>query len=228
MSALGWLTCDLGQVPVEDDWLSDAERAVLSGLSFPKRRRDWRLGRWAAKAAVSALCAVPLACIEVLAASDGAPDAWVSGARIDVSLSLSHRADRALAVVRDGTGTIGCDLEVIEPRSPAFVLHWLAPAERELVATADPEGRPLLANLFWSAKEAAAKARRQGLRLDVRDAVANVVGPNYAYEWEPLTVNWADVCGGTGGWWRHEPGWVIAIAGEPAPMIPRRLAPGNA
>lgn len=240
MSAPGWFTCSLADVPADDDWLSDAEHAVLARLRLPKRRRDWRLGRFTAKAAVAAFSDVPPGHIELLAAPDGAPEAWIGGAPAAISLSLSHRAGRGLAVVCDAPCTIGCDLEVTEPRSGAFVREWLAPAERELLAAAAcAEDRALLANLVWSAKEAAAKARRQGLRLDVRNAVTDAVGSNSAQvwraralgartgngqRWQPLTVNWAGALPGIAGWWRHEPGWVIAIAGEPAPMLPVSLA----
>ena len=43
---------------------------------------------------------------------------------------------------------------------------WLAPEEQALAA-----GDSTAANLVWTAKEAAAKVRREGLRLDVRSAV---------------------------------------------------------
>jgi 4'-phosphopantetheinyl transferase len=224
MRAPGWLTRDLADVPTEDDWLSDAERVVLSGLRVAKRRCDWRLGRWTAKAAVGAFRDLPAWSVEVLAASDGAPEAWIDGAPVGVSLSLSHRAGRALAVVSEAAGAIGCDLEVIEPRSAAFVREWLAPAEQALVAAAAPDERNRLVNLVWTTKEAACKARRQGLRLDLRNAVTDLVGGSpAAHRWGPLTVNWAGAPRSIAGWWRHEPGWVIAIAGETAPMIPHML-----
>ena len=35
-------------------WLSAAEIDQMTGLRFPKRRREWRLGRWTAKHAVAA------------------------------------------------------------------------------------------------------------------------------------------------------------------------------
>ena len=71
-------------------------------------------------------------------------------------------------MVADPGLSLGCDLELVEPRSGAFVRTWLArgrAGERQ-AAAAEP-GRPRLANLIWTAKEAAAKARGEGLRLDV-------------------------------------------------------------
>ena len=113
-----------------------------------------------------------------MASDDGAPEAFVDGERAGAALSLSHRNGRALAVVADVGVAIGCDLEAVEPRSGAFVRTWLAPAERASVLAAGRAGRARLANLLWTAKEAAAKARREGLRLDVRQAIVSL-------EWDP-------------------------------------------
>jgi 4'-phosphopantetheinyl transferase len=172
---------------------------------------------------VGAWLGVPLARVEVVAAADGAPEARLDGRPAPVALSLSHRAERALAVVSDPGTALGCDLEWIEPRSRAFVSDWLAPAEQALVEGAGAR-RDLAANLLWTAKEAAAKVRREGLRLDVRGAVADPgdlegAGP----EWRRLVVSWPDGPRPTRGWWRAEPDWVMAVAGEPAPGVPPAL-----
>src|SRR5207247_2585575 len=97
---------------------------------------DWRLGRWTAKAAVAAVLGVRAEEVEIVAAPDGAPEAWVGGEPAGVSISLSHRGGRGLAVVVTPPAIVGCDLELVEPRSSAFVADWLAPSEQELVATA--------------------------------------------------------------------------------------------
>jgi 4'-phosphopantetheinyl transferase len=220
-----WLTACAADVPVDDAWLSAAEQHVLAGLRVEKRRSDWRLGRWAVKQAVAKVHDVAAGRVEVLAAPDGAPEAWLEGARMPLSLSLSHRGGRALAVVVPGPAAVGCDLELIEPRSGAFVREWLAPVEQELLSSYEGLDHARLANLFWTAKEAAAKVRREGLRLDVRGARVELTpgGRTGAAGWQPLRVVWADAPP-TDGWWRDEPGWVMAIAGAPEP--PRRLRSG--
>jgi 4'-phosphopantetheinyl transferase len=221
----GWLIRSRADVPAGDAWLSPRERAVQARLRVARRRDDWRLGRFAAKAAVAAWLGVPSERVEVLAASDGAPEAWVDGARAPLSLSLSHRAGRALAAVAGPGGAVGCDLEVIEPRSSAFVRSWLAPAEQALVARHRGVGRARAANLVWTAKEAAAKVRREGLRLDVRAAVASVNGVATPHDgWRALRVDWTTTGAVTTGWWRSEPGWVMTIACEPPSGPPRLLA----
>jgi 4'-phosphopantetheinyl transferase len=224
MANVGWLTRSLADVPGDDRWLTRRERDVLGSLRFPKRRADWRLGRWTAKAAVSTWLGVPAAGVAIVAATDGAPAAWVDDAPAPVVLSLSHRAGRGLAAVADAGCGVGCDLELVEPRSDAFVGDWLAPEELSLAAFGDPDERARLVNLLWTAKEAAAKVRREGLRLDVRGAVTRLDGTlARSPGWHPMAVDWRSDGLSTRGWWRTEPGWVMAIAAEPGPAPPREL-----
>ena len=216
MLGLGWLTRELGEVPPDDEWLSERECATLSALRAPKRRAEWRLGRWAAKAAVAAWRGVEIELVEVAAAADGSPTILLNGAAPQLALSLSHRKGRALAAVGDGPIAVGCDLEAIEPRSPAFMREWLSPTERELLGGLNEGRREIAANLFWTAKEAASKARRGGLRLNLRRARAE---PSALEQppgsWAPLRVAWE---GGSfeEGWWRWEPGWVMSVLSDPA------------
>ncbi len=209
---IGWLTRSSADVPAGDAWLGRRERGVQAALRTPKRREDWRLGRWTAKAALAAWLGAEPARIEVLAAADGAPEAWLDDAPAPVSISLSHRAGRALAAVASAPCVVGCDLELLEPRSPAFVREWLAPQERAL----DP-------NLAWTAKEAAAKVRREGLRLDVRSAVASLPDGPAEDGWRPLLVDWTREGIATRGWWRLDDGFVMSLAAAPRPPAPCRL-----
>jgi 4'-phosphopantetheinyl transferase len=220
--AIGWLTRSQADVPPDDDWLGADERAVLATLHVAKRRADWRLGRWTAKAALGAWLGVEPARLQVLAAADGAPEAWLDGAPAAVSLSLSHRAGRALAVVAAPPVAVGCDLELVEPRSEAFVRDWLAPSEQARIAAAPPADRARLANLAWTAKEAAAKVRREGLRLDVRSAVTELGEAPGVDGWRRWSVCWDDGAAATAGWWFADAGWVMALAAAPA-AAPRRL-----
>ena len=222
MGTPAWLSRRHADVPPGEAWLSARERDTLAGMTFARRGADWRLGRWAAKCAVAASLEVPVGHVEVLAAEDGAPEAWLDGERAPISLSISHREGRALAVVAFAPLCVGCDLEVVEPRSGAFVREWLAPPEQRLVAAAGEGRRALLANLLWTAKEAAAKVRREGLRLDVRSAVVTLLD-GAVDAWHPLHVDWGDDGSTTFGWWRVEPGWVMSVACEPAVPPPRTL-----
>ena len=224
MVAPGWLSRCLADVPPGEGWLGTDERRVLAGLRLERRRSDWRLGRWTAKLAVGAwLCVAPER-VEILAARDGAPEAWLRKERAPVSVSLSHRAGRSLVVVADDPTVVGCDLELVEPRSGAFLREWLTSTEQRLLATHGEAEGARLANLIWTAKEAAAKVRREGLRLDARHAVVSpTVADAPAGAWRTLRVNWEDAPGTTAGWWRSESEWVMVIAAEPQPGAPQRL-----
>jgi 4'-phosphopantetheinyl transferase len=162
-----WHACQARDVPRGDAWLSERERACLEPMRFVKRRRDWRLGRWAAKQALSMHLDVGPEAIEILAAADGAPEAFAGGAPAGVGLSISHRGGAALCAIAPGGTRIGCDLELIEPRSDAFLEDYLLPTERRAVARAAGRGEAMAA-LVWSGKESALKALRAGLRRDTR------------------------------------------------------------
>ena len=211
MDKVVWLQRSVADVPGDDGWLTPAERQVLAGLRVDKRRRDWRLGRFAAKAAIGGCLGIGHERVEILAGPGGAPVARVDGQPTPVAISLSHRGDRAVAVV--ARAPVGCDLELIEPRSDAFVGDWLAPAEQALVRAAHGRRRALLANLVWTAKEASAKARAEGLRLNIRKAIAepDLDAPPDAEGWRPLRVVWPGEV--DEGVWRTEPGWVMAVVG---------------
>jgi 4'-phosphopantetheinyl transferase len=117
-----WLEQTDADVPTENQWLSAGEALFLGRLRFAKRRKDWRLGRWTAKNALAACLNLPcdplaLANIEIRAAASGAPEAFLFNQAAPATISLSHRAGIAMCeVTLPGTG-IGCNLEVIEPRS---------------------------------------------------------------------------------------------------------------
>jgi 4'-phosphopantetheinyl transferase len=224
MAAPGWLSRSLADVPPGDRWLGEREREVLARLRFERRRHDWLLGRWTAKAAVSGWLSVAIHEVEILAAPDGAPEAWIGAERAPVSISISHRGGRSLALLDDTPAVAGCDLELIEPRSAAFVSEWLSPREQQFMSACDRHQRPLLANLIWTAKEAAAKVRREGLRLDLRHAEVSLSDESVgAGQWHALEISWRENRPATAGWWRAEPGWVMSVAGEPAPGQPQQL-----
>ena len=204
----------LDDVPSDDAWLSAREREILAALEGEKRREEWRLGRWTAKALLG-----PDA--EILAAPDGAPQ--VEG-RPDApraerrALSISHRKGRALAVA--GEGAVGCDLEPLAPHSDAFLRAVLSEGERARVEALDEEARLFVGTIAWTAKEAAYQALRGG--REIRDAYAGFTGPHAASDaplltdgvWRPLLVDWPDGAS-IGGWWRAADGWVMSVASEP-------------
>jgi 4'-phosphopantetheinyl transferase len=186
-------------VPPHDDWLTAAERAVLERLRLEKRRLDWRLGRWCAKRVLHAWSELPFAGIEILADHDGAPVA--RGAVPMPVLSISHRGGHGLAAIADPLLRLGCDVELVEPRSERFIRDFLTAAESAHVLAVHGGERDLLANLCWAAKECVVKALRTGLRADTRSV--HVKLPPHGSrgeEWQPIEAESASGGRFTGCW----------------------------
>ncbi len=212
------------ELPDDDDWLSAREIAVVQGLKVAKRALDWKLGRWAAKKLArrarlrdgldgphAIRAGTPTAAVEILAAADGAPLLWIDGRPAACSLSISHSHRLAMAALADSAAAVGCDLERVEPRSPAFIETFLTAAEADRVALAPAGERPLIANAIWAAKEAVLKSTRDGLRKDTR-AVQIEFGPAASGPpgWQRFRGRLDDSC--YDGLWRQRDVWVQAIA----------------
>src|SRR5271166_186617 len=166
-------------LPAGNDWLSVSERAGLNALRVPKRRADWRLGRWTAKRALAAYFSMlgdhqALADIEIRPAASGAPEAFIANRPASAAISLSHCNGSALCAVAPFGTALGCDLELVEPRSEAFVADYFTAEEQELVAQAFAADSSYLPTLLWSAKESALKALHEGLRLDTRSVAVSL------------------------------------------------------
>ena len=117
---LGRLRC-----PPGDAWLSARERAVLGRPAAAEAARRLAAGPLDGQGGRRGVARRRCRAGRGPGGADGAPDAWLDGAPAPVSLSLSHRAGRALAAVTDVPAAIGCDLELVEPRSGPFVREWL-------------------------------------------------------------------------------------------------------
>ena len=173
-----WLARGEDQLPPVGDWLTAAERSRAAGLRYTKRRQDFLLGRWTLKLAVARVLGWPddpagLARVEARPAPGGAPRLYVDGLPAARGVSLTDRAGCAVCLVAASAGTVGCDVEIIEPRSDAFVRDYLTEPERRIIAAAGP-GRDKAANLIWSAKESALKVLETGLRRDTRSVEVTV------------------------------------------------------
>jgi 4'-phosphopantetheinyl transferase len=219
--------CD-ANVPPENDWLSAAECERLQTLWFAKRQNEWRLGRWTAKRAVAAWLGLPasplvFAQIEVVAAPNGAPEVFVAYQTAPLRISLSHRAGTALCAVAPAGAALGCDVEIVEPRSDAFVADYFTVKEQAYVAEAGPEARDRVAATLWSAKESALKALQFGLTVDTRDVTVNLpAGAPGRAGWSPLEVHTRE-----GrifqGWWQESGGFVRTVVDEDMPEPPHVL-----
>ena len=226
-----WLEQTAADLPSVDDWLSANEQALLDAMRFAKRRSDWRLGRWTAKNAL-ALCFLHLklpadpqvlASIEIRSASTGAPEAYFGDQPAAASISLSHRAGMAACAVTMPGVELGCDLEIVEPRSDAFVADYFTTAEQSFIAQASVADYPRLLAMLWSAKESTLKALHEGLRLDTRSVIVSPGDAVFAlHGWSAMQVHHVDhrtFC----GWWQHADGIVRTVVAAPPPSPPIRL-----
>ncbi len=239
-----WLEQCAADVPADDGWLSPPERKHLDGLRFAKRRADWRLGRWTAKHAVARCLQLeigPLAGIEIRPAVSGAPEVFLANQPVRISISLSHRDGVAACAVAPAGAMLGCDLELLESRSDAFLADYFAMPEQQLIAASPSANRDRVLNLFWSAKESALKALKVGLREDSRSVI---VGPIDGLSWPnqlgdneerpfsacPAQARWnrMRVTHTRGvvfhGWWQQEGPLLRTLVAFPPPEQPIVLA----
>lgn len=220
-----WLARCEDRLPPAGDWLTATERDWAARMRYTKRRTDFLLSRWNLKQAVARVLALPddtasLARIGVRPAASGAPELYLDGQREARGISLTDRAGCAVCLVADREARVGCDLELAEPRSDAFVRDYLTETEQRLVAGSSQLARDTIANLVWSAKESALKVLRTGLRRDTRSvevSVADLRPPERT--WSPLQVRTAE-----GevfpGWWRWSGSFVLTVCwpgGGPPP-----------
>lgn len=142
-------------------WLSKEEQARWQAFPSRKRRREFLLGRAAARQAVGARLGVAPKEAPLSTAADGAVDV-ASALPEDCFVSISHAEGCAVAAA--APRPVGIDLERVRVRRPGirrFVLH---PDEEGLLARLPfAEERGLV--LVWAIKEAVLKARRSGLRV---------------------------------------------------------------
>jgi 4'-phosphopantetheinyl transferase len=247
-----WLEQSQADAPSQNHWLSAPEALRLASMRIARRQNDWRLGRWTAKCAVSAYLELPrghqdLAAIEIRAASSGAPEVFLGVEPLPVSISISHRDGIAVCAVAEAGVALGCDLELTEPHSDAFVADYFSPDEQAFVAREPAADRSRLVSLLWSAKESALKALHAGLRLDTRSVIVSLTDalssataessqvfadrlisphPPLLCSWRPLHVHQVDRPV-FAGWWQHSGDLLRTMVSEPSPFRPIPLALPN-
>nr|QIY99041.1 4'-phosphopantetheinyl transferase superfamily protein [Streptomyces sp. S1D4-11] len=140
----------------------------------PRGRRQWLLGRIAAKDAVRNVLwnagAGPVYPAEVRVGNDPAGRPFVTGGYgrtlPELHVSIAHRGETAVAMARR-EGPCGIDIEEVIDRPEGTLAVALTTTERELLTSLvhRPGGAPerLWFTRFWAAKEAVAKARGTGL-----------------------------------------------------------------
>lgn len=222
-----WVEQSEAHVPQTNEWLGSGELRHFDTLRFPKRRMEWLLGRWTAKCALAVFRRLPLhtdtlADIEIHPAPSGAPAVFISNKPADITISISHRSGRAICALARGGVELGCDLELIEAHSQAFMEDYLTHEEQLLVAQASAEDRDRMVALLWSAKESALKAMQVGLRVDTRCVTIHPEQGRLLGQWAPLTAH-STAANRFHGWWRQEDAWLQTLVAEPSPDRPIQL-----
>lgn len=159
--------------PSSFNWLSEREIQRVEQLRFPKRRNEWLRGRWMAKQLLlrsdPQFAGLPPNRITIANQPEGAPHVFLEAIPVEGSLSISHREERvAVAWLPGDRAAVGVDIEWIEPRAPAFLEDFFSDMEKYSALAVPPNRQPMQITLLWSAKEAALKALRLGLRVDSR------------------------------------------------------------
>jgi 4'-phosphopantetheinyl transferase len=223
------------ELPESLDWLSSHERDHLGSIRFTKRRNEYLTRRWTAKQTIATVldfdqAPASLARIEVRHRPSGAPYVTVDALHADVDISLSDRAGWAVCLIGPAgsttAGTLGIDLELVEPRTAGFVTDFFTSAEQAWVASL-PHGetRHEAVNLIWSAKEAALKVQQVGLRADTRTVEVELSSSMRSDGWAPMTVTGGD--GPMPGWWRRDGLFLLTLAFAAPADPPRWLEAGT-
>ncbi|WP_410615259.1 beta-ketoacyl synthase N-terminal-like domain-containing protein [Amycolatopsis sp. lyj-109] len=155
------------------NYLAGSERDAYDRRP-PRGRRQWLLGRIAAKDAVRhwlwAHGEPEMFPAELRIGNDEAGRPFATGAYgrelPPVTVSVAHRAEAGVAIARHGP--CGIDIEEVVPRAESTVEAALGPGELALFASLPGDPEQWFAR-FWTAKEAVAKLRGTGLRGEPRD-----------------------------------------------------------
>jgi 4'-phosphopantetheinyl transferase EntD len=154
------------------NYLGATERADYERCP-PRTRRQWLLGRIAAKDAVRRLLwedgAGAIFPAEVEVFSDDSGQIWARGKHgrrlPNLILSIGHCAEVGVAIARRSGETlrVGIDVEEVITRTAAMGGFPLSRAEADLLASVSGGAdESLWRTQFWAAKEAVAKAEAAG------------------------------------------------------------------
>lgn len=210
----------LADAVAPDGLLSAEERERYESFRVPKRRRDWLLGRWTAKRLIADYLAqrgtpTPFDQIIIRTRSNGSPYAVLFDEELSFSLSISHSAAYSFCALTDRAGgTVGADIEVIEPRPLSLAEQFFTAEELAQVLARLEAERDLWITLVWSAKEAFLKSIKEGLRVDTR-AISVDMPESLAGEWQSLNVvargELLQANQSYRAWWRYEGELVLTL-----------------
>ena len=143
--------------------LTDAEAARRDRFGHANRRRQFELGRLAARTVVGERLELAARSVPLAVGADGAPE--VGGCH--VSIAHTGRAGAVAALAAAHSAPVGVDLERVAPRRPDLWRRILNASERPVL---DALGGPTddAQTLLWTLKEAVLKGQRTGFRAGGR------------------------------------------------------------
>lgn len=224
---VSWLSAGMDSLPPDDSWMDEAEAHRIGSMVYAKRRMESTLSRHTAKTTLARALELghdpqSLSRVAIRNAADGAPEAFLDGAPADVVVAMTDRADWAVCAVLHGQIRVGCDLELVEPRSDAFIRDYFTATEHDLSMEVEGEERHLRSNLIWSAKESALKVLRTGLRVDTRSVEVQLDTAVADSAWASLEVRSGSST--FPGYWRRFGSFLLTVVAA-APMAePESLA----
>ena len=157
--------------------------------------------------------------IEIRAADDGAPEAFIAGAPSGLHVSISHSAGLAASAV--SAAPVGCDLEAIAASTVNVIGDFFTAEEQAAVAAARGDQRALRATVIWSAKESVLKLDRVGLRRDTREVVITTAWGACERDWTPFQARSEGIYE---GWWMWVDGYVLSVVSRSRACPPVRLS----
>jgi 4'-phosphopantetheinyl transferase len=147
--------------------LGETEIAYFSSLRSARRQASYLLGRYAAKAALSALLSEPnLRAIEIERGVFEQPIVRYDG-NGEWDVTISHTEDLAVALAYPAGHPMGIDLERIDPRQHETILSQLSEREIGWLSLRSAE-KLQFASALWAAKESLSKVLRTGLMASIR------------------------------------------------------------
>lgn len=142
-------------------YLHFQERQYFNTLIFPKKIRNYLLGRYVAKQAVAYLTGqINLANIMIRSGIFNQP--IVTGNKQNIQVSITHCGNCALALAFPEEYPLGVDLEKIDPGNIEVLEKQMSAIEQKQISFL-PLSRAAGATLIWTAKEALAKVLKTGL-----------------------------------------------------------------
>lgn len=166
------------------DELTAAERDRLLSFASSERRRQFVLGRLAARRLVGTLMDMPSADVDLQFGTDGAPRVQEGY----VSIAHGGRGFGAFGLAASAKVPIGVDAETIRPRHPRLAHRILRTDESDVIDLLGGDDASAL-TLVWALKESVMKGQRTGLRAGTQSVRLTDVDLASASGWADSEVS---------------------------------------